>query len=95
MPFQFKQKISQVIQGLSQDYRVYQGFSRVVIAVQLPQVLSSEGEGGNPAVIERNTGQIAAVAQKERSLEYVCGLEVGHFLIHLLAPDIDVWAEMR
>jgi len=57
----------------------------VVITVQLLQVLSGEGESGYLSVIERNTGQVAATAQEERSLEYVCGLEVGHEITSLAA----------
>jgi hypothetical protein len=44
----------------------------------LLQVLSGEGERGDLSVIEGNTGKIVIIAQKERSLEYVCGFEVGH-----------------
>jgi len=58
------------------------------------QVLSGEGKGGYVPVIETDAGQVAAIAQQERSLEYVCGLEVGHGITSLL-PDIDIWAEMR
>ncbi len=87
-----------MVQGFPQDYRIYQGSSCVVIAVQLMQVLSGEGEGGYVPVVERNTGQVAAVAQKECSLEYIGGFVVGHFFcIHLLCllPVVVFRAEMR
>jgi len=74
-----------VVQGFSQDYRIHQGTPCVVIAVQLLQVLSGKRKGGYLPVIERNTGQIAATAQKECSLEYVCGLVMGHGITSLIA----------
>lgn len=60
----------------------------MVIAIQLMQVLSGEGKGGSVPVVETDARQVselarlrvAAVAQKECSLEYVGGFEVGHFL---------------
>jgi len=58
----------------------------MVIAVQLLQVLSGEGESGYLSVVEGNTGKIATTAQEERSFEYVGGLEVGHGITSLL-PD--------
>ena len=78
-----------MVQGFSQDYRIYQSAAGVVIAVQLVQVLSGEGESGYVPIVETDAGQVAAIAQKECSLEYVCGLEMGHGITSFV-PDIDI-----
>lgn len=69
-------------------HRVYQGFTCSVLLVKLIQAFTCEDEGGYLAIIEADTGEIAAAGEQVGSQE-----DVGSFVVldgdHLLLQNID------